>query len=458
MPLWVHHLLATISFLLTLLFVSSILRARRAAGSTVAWLIAICIIPYVGIPLYLIFSSRKFPSRLSRKSKIYKPSASNNALDDLPLIRKILRSSGVSDAKSNREMELLPTGVRAYDKLIELIQGAQTSIHVTTFIFGNDVVGKAVVEALTKKASAGVDVRVLVDSLGAALIRHPSFAKLKRAGGKIAYFMPVFHLPFRGRANLRNHRKLMVVDGKFALLGGMNLAQEYLGPTESLTRWVDLGLSVVGDCVTDLEDIFLQDWAYAIKDGRGSSLVSSSAPAGGKFLAQIVASGPDVLGDPLYDVLLSAINDAKSSIQIVTPYFIPDESLTKALELAVKRGVDIHVILPRRSNHYMADLARGSFIRELIAMGVEFDFFPRMIHAKAVLVDHTFAVLGSANFDMRSLLLNYELGIAIYSDEVSHSLAEWILKIRDETTQGIEKAGLWRELAEGVGRVLGPML
>ena len=308
---------------------------------------------------------------------------------------------------------------------------------------------------MTNKAAGGVEVKILVDSLGAAMVRLPSFKKLKEAGGQVAYFMPVIHVPLQGRANLRCHRKLMLVDESRAVLGGMNLAQEYMGPSVSLKRWVDLAVVIEGGCVVDLVNVFRHDWAYARKEIPN---YLKSQPSLGALSAQVVASGPDVVGDTLYDLLLNAINEARHEVWIVTPYFIPDETLHKSLTLATKRGVRVHVILPRRSNHALADLARGSFVRELMNAGVDFGFYPRMIHAKAVLVDKSLAVVGSANFDMRSLLLNYELGLVLYSGQNLESVEHWIRARHSETSPDLPPAGFFRDLAEGIGRVLGPIL
>lgn len=456
-PWWAHYFISILTFLLTILFVSSILRAKRPAGSTLGWLIAICIIPYVGIPFYLFFSTRKFKTRLAEKRNVYTISPKLENPRELSPTQKILQASGVPPAKTNKLVELLPTGVDAYNNLLKLINSAEKTIHITTFIFGNDPVGRAVVEALTKKAALGVNVRILVDSLGAAIIRHPSFSNFKKAGGRLAYFMPVFHIPLRGRTNLRNHRKLLVVDNKFAIVGGMNLAQEYLGPTEDPKRWIDLGVKIEGDSVNDVENIFLQDWAYATREDSDATNTQASN-GGNEFLSQVVASGPDVAGDPIYDVLLSGIYEAKTCVRIVTPYFIPDESLAKALEIAAKRGVFIHIIIPRKSNHRLADLARGSFVRQLETAGAKIELHPKMIHAKAVLIDQKFAVLGSANFDMRSLLLNYELGLIIYAQDVLKSVENWIFEKQRETSGSLGRSGYWRDLAEGIGRVIGPII
>ena len=460
MPWWSHYLLSSLSVVLTLLFVSTILRSKRPAGSTIAWLLIICVIPYVGIPLYLFLSERKFGSKSKKKRKLYEPAPNSIITVPLPATEKILLASGTPPVRSNSTLNLLSNGEDAYQKIIELIQGAKKSIHITTFIFGDDVVGNAVVNALCERAKSGVDVRLIVDSLGATLLKHPSFNRLKQAGGKFAYFMPVFHLPFRGRTNLRNHRKLMIVDQKFAVLGGMNLAKEYLGPKPDPNRWIDLGILIQGDSVSDIQEVFLQDWAYANHEENPSSIRTSPAlPVNSnEKLSQVIASGPDIHGDPLYDVLLNSIYNVKTALWIVTPYFIPDESLTKALELAARRGVSIHVILPRHSNHKLADFARGSFIRQLSAAGVHFCFYPKMIHAKAVLIDQSLAILGSANFDMRSLLLNYELGILLFSKENLEALQNWIVARKNESTIKLPEDGFVRELLDGIGRVLGPIL
>ena len=456
--IWIHSLLTPLSVLLTLLFVSSILRSKRAAGSTIAWLLLICVFPYIGIPIYLFLSTRKVKGNSSSAINTTTSARDKVKVQELTPIERILSASGSPSVKKNASIELLTTGILAFGTIEKMIATAKDTIYITTFIFGDDPVGIAMENALAKKASEGVDVRVIVDSLGATLIRHPSFQRLLKNGGKIAYFMPVFHLPFRGRTNLRNHRKLIVVDGKNAILGGMNLAQEYLGPTANTKQWVDLSVQITGDCVNDIQSTFLKDWAYVSHHPSSeipSPLKSSSS---GEILAQVVASGPDVHEDTIYDVLISSIYAAKKSIQVITPYFIPDESLTKALQLAAKRGVAIQIVIPKRSNHRLADFARGSFIRQLDENGVKICFFPRMIHAKAVMIDRSVAILGSANFDMRSLLLNYELGLIIYSEKTLQDVEKWIDALISETSSGISRPSFIRELCEGIGRVIGPIL
>jgi cardiolipin synthase len=457
---WLHHSLSALSFLLTLLFASFVLRAKKPAGSTMAWLFFIILIPYLGIPIYLFLSNTKFPTRLSRKNRLYRPDKVRLSDSNLSNARKILAAAGIDDPRPNHSVQLIPSGELAYSTILRHIENASQSICITTFIFANDEVGKAIVQALIKKASQGVRVRVIVDSLGAALIRHPSFTELKKVGGQVAYFMPLLHIPLKSRTNLRNHRKLMVVDSKIAIIGGMNLAKEYLGPKLDPNRWVDLAAEIQGDSVRNLENIFAQDWLYANrgKIKEDPLVVAPTSSGDSELLAQVVASGPDVVGFPLYDVLLSSIYEAKKSIWIVTPYFIPDESLTTALELAAKRGVCVRILVPRKSNHRLADIARGSFLRQIQEAGAEVHLYPRMLHAKVVLIDAGMLLLGSANFDMRSLLLNYELGVLFYGANTIDDTHVWIESCIAKAQKGYLARSFWREIAEGIGRIIGPII
>ncbi len=453
-----EHIISVTTAILTLIFVSAILRAKKPAGNTMAWLLTILIAPYAGAPLYLIFGGRKLPTKLAHKRNLYQPGSQPETPPGTDGLQRILRASGIPQPRQNVSIKLLPTGHEAFECYLAQIQAAKKSIYITTFILGNDSVGKTLLKALSDKAAQGVDVRLIVDSMGAIMIRLPSLKNFRRAGGLIAYFMPVLHLPFRGRTNLRNHRKLLVTDGEFATLGGMNLAEEYMGPDESDDRWADLALQIEGQSVHDLERIFLKDWAFASRHSDVTQEESKhETPAGGP-LAQVVGSGPDVLGDPLYDLLLSSIFSATREIKIVTPYFIPDESLTKALELAAKRGVRVDVLLPRRSNHFLADIARGSFIRQLMHAGVRFHFYEQMIHAKVVLVDQTTGLLGSANFDMRSLLVNYELGVLIYDKPFLDQVSYWIESCYAKTSPEFTRETFGRQILEGMGRVVGPLI
>ena len=272
-------------------------------------------------------------------------------------------------------------------------------------------------------------VRLLLDDVGSWRVRRRFLAPLIEAGAQVAYFMPMLHIPFRGRANLRNHRKLVIVDGRIALAGGMNLAWPYIGPPGSPDLWRDLSMVVEGPAVSELEALFASDWRFTT--GRDPTRAGRPGPDPGppgmeSSVVQVVASGPDVAGDPLYESLLALIFAARDRIWIVTPYFVPDEMLARALTLAARRGVDVRLIVPERSNHMTADLARAGYLRDLHKAGGRVLLYtPVMLHAKAVVFDDQLAVIGSANMDMRSLFLNYEVALYVSSPAQVDEVAAW---------------------------------
>jgi cardiolipin synthase A/B len=271
--------------------------------------------------------------------------------------------------------------------------------------------------------------------------------------------MPVLHIPFRGRANLRNHRKIVVIDDRRAIIGGMNLSGDYMGPTPDPKRWRDLSLLIEGPAVADLADLFRSDWRFATGEDLGPAApVAALAADVDDCPAQVVASGPDVAGDPLYETLLSVLFAARKRILVVTPYFVPDEMLARALELAARRGIDVRLVIPEHSNHPSADLARTGFLRQVHNAGGQILLYrPGMLHAKAVLIDDL-AIIGSANMDMRSLFLNYEVALFLYCDREVEEIAAWGRSIMADARIGLPSQSWIGELAENVIRLLSPLL
>jgi cardiolipin synthase len=435
---WIFgHLLSSALVIVMLTVVVSLLRSRRPPGSTLAWIFAVILIPYVGIPLYFLFGVRKI-RRLSTGDRVNEP----------------------VEIWPNTEVEIVTGGVQAYNLFQQQLQSAQRSIDLATFIFARDEVGQALLNQLIEKAKSGVRVRLLVDALGSSLMVRPSFSALREAGAEVAFFKPLLRLRALGQVNLRNHRKLLVIDDESAIFGGMNLAHEYLGPIEDEKRWADLAIHLRGSSVQRLRALFAHDWQMAHSQ-RGKP---PPHPAGAALavaethLAQIVASGPDHANDPLYDQLLSACFEARQRIWIATPYFVPDETLTKALSLASLRGVDVRLLVPKKSNHLFADLCRGSYVRQLRDMGVKIYLYPKMSHAKLVLIDEQRALVGSANFDLRSLLYNYELGVFLYSPSEIQVLDQWLSKgFAQAELLHSSHPGIVRETIEGMVRVFGPL-
>ena len=458
---WIFiHLLPTVGFVLALVLLAHILRERRSPTSTLAWLMAIVFIPYLGVPLYVIFGGRKMlrkagtkPELRYEQSKGLGESLTGNSYVFQPGV-------GIFPSSTYNRIQLLAEGDQAFQTIIDIIDNAQSYIYIATFILGKDEIGRAIVKILAKKASQGLDVCLLLDALGSVRISKNFLGPLLEAGGQAAFFMPMIHWPFRGRANLRNHRKIIICDNQTAIVGGMNLAAEYMGPQPSPDRWQDLSLLIQGPVTGHLTDIFKSDWKFASKKtlGRPSTGVPAPKPADNR-ITQLVASGPDVRNDSLRNAILTSIFRAKKRIWIVTPYFIPDELMVEALCIAAFRNVDVSIMIPRKSNHRMADLVREGYLSRVQEAGADIRLYePRMLHAKAILVDDALCIIGSANMDMRSLLLNYEIALCIFDADAIRQIQDWMLRLKLDCSARKLQTKTSSGIFESVGRLFAPLL
>jgi cardiolipin synthase len=346
--------------------------------------------------------------------------------------------------------------------VLELIAGATRTIDVCTFILATDGLGNEIALALRAQAERGVKVRLLIDGVGAWLGGRLDVKALRASGVQVVKFVPPFRSILRGRANLRNHRKMLIVDAEKLWCGGRNFAAEYFegDPAKRAGRslrnhaWHDLSFDLRGELVAQACELYEKDWAYATRTPvvpRCPTLEPETPVADDAPLAQLVPSGPEQVDDTVQSLLVSGCFMAKRRVLVVTPYFIPDATLLMALTLAARRGVLIDIVLPRRSNHRLADVARHRPLRELAAAGARLWIEPYMQHAKAVVVDDQLALAGSANLDLRSLFLNYELMVAFYQPDDVRRFAAWIENERRQAFR-YEPAepGLVRDLLQGL--------
>jgi cardiolipin synthase len=455
--LLIVHLSAIIADILVLGALAHMVYQRREPTSMISWLLAIILLPYIAVPLYFIFRSRKL-KRLG-KSQFELACKREVAPENATSLDMILRGNKIAGATQGNRFEFYTDGVKAYGALMAQIQNAKKQILISTYVFSSDEVARSILIGLTRKASQGVSVKLLIDSIGSLplyLFQSP-LKELKKAGGQVAFYMPLLTRPFQNYINLRNHRKIFLFDDETVLTGGMNLSREYMGPVPCNDRWQDILFLVQGPAVFHYRKIFTEDWNHT---ARRKLDFSEYMPAScGDTGIQVVPSGPDIDGDALYEALLSAVFLAEERIWLVTPYFVPDKSLMQALIIARHRGVDIKLITPASSNHLIADLGRYSYMRELLSKGIEVHLFQAgMIHAKAILIDQKGVMMGSANIDQRSLFLNYEVISFIYSEKIIAASEKWMKMLLEQCRGSMEPASRFRQMGENLMSIFAPLL
>ncbi len=463
------HLFTVGGFVLAVFAIARLVSEKRPPSNTVAWLLMIILIPYVGVPLYLLFGGRKIKRLAKRKRPIIPrlpgvPAVAPE-IANLPTAHT-LASTGAGEPSGGNTVRLITTGEQAYAELETLIKGAKHSIHIAAFILGRDDTGRRLVQLLAKRAREGVKVRLQLDALGCIFSSRSFVDPVRKAGGEVVRFMPVIPLSTRRSANLRNHRKIAVFDQHTALVGGHNLAREYMGPTVLKKRWNDFGAVITGPAAALLNEVFLADWCFASRqsiDTLHRELDPAAVRIEGDSAVQVVASGPDVAGDALYEGILSMIQEADQSIWIITPYFIPDEVLLRSLIVKARAGTDVTLIIPAKSNHPITDFARRHYVSQLRKAGARvLHHTGKMMHSKAIIVDERIGLLGSANFDLRSLFVNFEIGVFLYSEADVRAMRVWAGELLRECVEPKRdlhpRNKLLGNIAEDLSRLFAPLL
>jgi len=453
------HFFTIFTFLLIFLAIGHLLTQRKKPSSTIAWALVILIFPFVGVLFYIIFHGRKMDKIIKnlQEIKLKKRYEVGVHFDE---VEKLLRANGIAGATANNDFMLCADGVQSHKELIALLENAQKSIYVSTYIFGQDVVTGKILDILVQKAKEGVEVKLLIDAFGSQSLEFfPHILKpLKKAGGEYHFFMSMLKHPMRSKLNLRNHRKMIVVDCCTVMGGGINISKEYINPDWSEDLWVDLSFILKGAAALHYKEIFRCNWENSAKT-KLLNYHDSEDIAHGDTTVQVVPSGPDVDSDALYEAFLTAMYEARKKITIVTPYFAPDSSLMDALVVAKHRGVEVKVIVPMESDHFLVDAARSAFLRDLQKEKVEIYFYKnKMMHAKVVMIDNHCVILGSSNFDARSLFYNFEVVSFIYSKRGIMIVHKWVDELFFECELGMKEAGRVRQQIENFFKMFAPAL
>jgi cardiolipin synthase len=422
----------------------------------------------VGFLVYYVFGPQRIKrQRLRRaRSRIALPAGDERARtgDKAELARLAQATTGLP-ASTAQSVRLLVDGAATYAALLEAIAGARRHVHLEYYIFAADRTGTAVRDALVERARAGVAVRLLLDAVGSSATPRRFFAPLLAAGGQLAWFHPLRFGRFWQRPwiNLRSHRKIAIIDGAIALTGGINVTDE---ENESLRAdaYRDLHLRLTGDVVRSLQLVFVEDWAYATGERNFISAVNAEtpAPSPGPMPVQVLTSGPDSSWEAIHRMHVAAIHAAHRRVWLTTPYFVPSEAALLALTSAALAGLDVRLLVPRRCDSLFVTLAARSYFDELHAAGVKvYEYGPRMLHSKALLVDESLAIVGSANFDHRSFSLNFEVSMLFDEPAIAGELARFIEsefgrapRVREDRPRP-----LWTvRLPEALARLLAPLL
>lgn len=461
--------------------ISIVFFERKTPEIALAWLTLLVFIPVLGFLLYLAFGQNFYRARLFRMkeeddrreqervqtqlvqvAEFEKMHGSERENRFLRVIRMLLVSNNAL-LSMNNTLEIYTNGHDKFRALFAAIEGAKDFVHVQYYYIAPDGLGTEMAALLTKKAQQGVEVRVLVDGLPFSVV-PPSFWKpFIDAGGRKAVFFPGMLRYINFRFNNRNHRKIVVIDGKTAFCGGFNVGDEYVGKRE-LGFWRDTHVRIDGDAAHLLELRFFLDWNFASKDHYELSPRYLPETHGtGSAAVQIVSSGPDHRHNQIKLAYLQLINTATESVYIQTPYFVPDESLIDALRLAAQSGIDVKIMIPCKPDHLFVYSVNHAFIRDLLDAGVKaYTYNEGFIHAKTLVIDGLVASVGSANWDIRSFKLNFETNALIYNPVYAKQLKEIFeedLKRSTEVTPAsFEKRPLLEKIWGPIARLFSPVL
>lgn len=444
-----------------------VLLHKRDVGSAVGWMGLAWLSPYIGSLLYLMFGINRVQRRAfrirRRRPALRRPSQKGTELDDDPM-GSLARAVGAITERpllQGNTVKLLRNGDEAYPAMLAAIDQATTSIVLASYIFHADAAGDKFIAALAAAKDRKVEVRVLVDGVGSGYFHCPVVSQLLRQGVRAARFMHSvvpWHMPF---LNLRSHRKILVIDGKIAFIGGINISEGNLLDSKPADPIRDVHFRVDGPVVAQIAEAFVEDWHFTTSEELTGPTWFPKLNAAGDAEARVITSGPDSDMEKMDLMFLQAIGCARKSIKITTPYFLPEERLIMALSLAAMRGVSVDIIIPIESDHRIMDWASRAHVGPVLAAGGRLWRAPKPFeHSKLLAIDGEWALIGSANWDVRSMRLNFEINMEIYDTAFATLIEEQIdkRKGRPLTLKNIRNRSLAIRLRDRAARLFLPYL
>lgn len=470
---WVDLLLA--------LFV--IFKERKKPTSTLLWVMAILAFPVIGFIIYLLLGvdlskSAMFqnkdedfglmvPQSLERIELINRGEYEFQDIKayDYQNLIKLLSNNSFSKYVEYNKVDIFYDGVSLKDDIIEEIKKAKRSIYLQSYIISSGNYFNAIKDLLIQKVKEDVEVKILVDGMGGRNLRRKDIQELREAGVEVAVFFPPILGPLNVRVNFRNHRKIIIIDSNIGYLGGYNIADEYINESKRFGFWRDTHLKIQGEAVNDLTDRFYLDYKFTTGKnyGRYQSYTEELNDNYGVAM-NIVTSGPDHELEQIRDGFAQMISMARTRIYLQTPYFIPDDGLFKSLRMAAYSGVDVKIMVPKKPDHPFVKSASRSYLGDLLKFGAEVYYYEEhgFLHAKTMLIDNFVSTVGTANFDVRSFSLNFEINAFIYDYGVNQNLArkfeEDINSCERYTYSKYINRSIGEQVTESISRLLSPIL
>ncbi|UOE95300.1 cardiolipin synthase [Alkalihalobacillus sp. LMS39] len=469
-------IIINILFAIVLVFIE-----RRDIGSTWAWLMVIYFLPVFGFFIYIFLGrrlKRKNFYNMSQEEQDYLKSTVANQREQLAngefphaIIQKYKNSIKMNLTSANalmtlnNDIDIFTDGKEKFNQLFVDIRNAKKEINIEYYIIRRDGLGRQLRDELTKKAKEGVKVRLLYDGFGSRTLSARFFKELQANGGEVGVFFPSFLKLVNFRINNRNHRKLCIIDGQLAYIGGFNVGDEYLGLHKKYGYWRDTHFRVKGDAVAHIQGRFLLDWKQATKQQTKNTRIFSypTEQHTGHSVVQIVAGGPSSRTQHLKNMYVKLIISAKKEIFIQSPYFIPDSSFMDACKMALLSGVKVRIMIPNKPDHPFVYWATWSYVGELLSYGAEIYLYEKgFLHAKTMVVDNEVATVGTTNIDMRSFQLNFEVNATVYDETVAtrlkHIFWQDIEECSELTVERYMKRSTVIKCKESISRLLSPIL
>lgn len=483
-----------ISYISGTIVAMTILLENRDPSKTVTWLLIFILLPGVGLIIYAVFG------RNLRKIKIFKTQelASNmkeeklfrnldeinnlirleqdtisvskllkdNEEDNIKLkIISLLLNTGMFPFTTNNKVDIFVDGNEKFERLIKDIENAKDHIHLEYFIIKDSDIGQKIKNLLIKKSKENVKIKILYDDVGCwrFWFRREFFNEMKSHGIEIVPFLPTKFPIIGGKLNYRNHRKIVVIDGRVGYTGGINIGDEYMGKNKKFGYWRDTHIRIEGTSVYMLQMTFLIDWYYNTKEVLLNMNYFPRLNNFGNSMIQVVASGPDSDWEAIHYAYFLAICQAKKSIYIETPYFIPDESILRALKSAALSGVDVRIIFPKIADHKIVNIASYSYFDDILKSGGRVYLYEKgFIHSKVIIIDNSIASTGSANMDLRSFMLNFEINAFIYDrkviDLMKEDFFEDMKNSKEINKDEFKNRSIIQKSKESVARLFSPIL